>query len=53
MGPNLAELDKAGPNKSKHLPKRVAQGKTRFKRVKCGLTVVIRGKLGYNWIDLG
>ena len=38
MGSNLAKLNKAGPNRAKHLPNRVKQGQARLrvKRVRNG-----------------
>ena len=46
MGSKLAKLDQTGPNRAKHMPKRVKQGQTRLNRLKWGVTVVNRSKLG-------
>ena len=42
----MAKLDQAGPNRPRHMPKRVKQGQTRLNRLKWGVAEVSRGKLG-------
>ena len=46
MGPNLNKVDPAGPNRAKYLSNRDKQGQMRLNRLKWGLMVVNRGKLG-------
>ena len=42
----MANLDLAGLSRAKNLPNRVKQDQTRSNRLKWGLMVVNRGKLG-------
>ena len=43
---NGVKFGEIGPNRAKHIPKRDKQGQTRLNRLKWGVTVVNRSKLG-------
>ena len=46
MGQNFANLVQAGISRTKDLPNRDKQGQSRLNRLKWGLIMVNRGKLG-------